>query len=129
MPIRFACPCGQELEAEPDHAGLATACPQCRRDLTIPAVPAVFDAAAPIPTAERAKVPATVKPRPPLTNRYNDDGTLSRPRMADNDEDNTLRPERHYDDHEAHDDEEDAQRDPDDVEGAQVGERQEDDPS
>jgi len=106
MAIRFACPCGQELEAEPDHAGLATVCPQCRRDLSIPATQAPLTAAesAPFPTAVRKKTPP---PRPPLTNRFNDDGTLARrKREAVDDEADGPRRERHYDDHDAHADEE-----------------------
>src|SRR5262245_4016934 len=109
MPIRFACPCGQELEAEPDHAGLATACPQCRRELTIPSDPIASAGPSPIPTAVRTKTVAP--PRPPLTNRYNDDGSLARPKRAlDDDPDVGPRRERHYDDHEAHEGEDDRRR-------------------
>jgi hypothetical protein len=98
MSIRFACPCGQELEADPDHAGLTTECPLCRRELQIPS-------GEPIPTAVRTKASAAVRPRPPLTNRFNDDGTLARPK-GDTD-DGGHRRNRPYDDDEAHDDEDD----------------------
>jgi hypothetical protein len=107
MTIRFACPCGQELDAEPDHAGLATVCPQCQRNLQIPAdQPAV-------PTAVRTKGTVSTRPRPPLTNRYNDDGTPARRKSEDAEEDDTPRRERHFDDHQAHEDEdEDTSRRP-----------------
>jgi len=107
MTIRFACPCGQELEAEPDHVGLDTVCPQCRRNLQIPAGQPV------VPTAARMKAAASAPPRPPLTNRYNDDGTLARRKTEDEEDDRGLRRERHFDDHDAHEDEdEDTSRRP-----------------
>src|SRR5262245_35373599 len=108
MTIRFACPCGQELEAEPDHAGMETVCPQCRRDLTIPTAPPS------VPTAVRAKAAVAARPRPPLTNRYNDDGSLARRKQdSDDEDDRRLRRERHFDDHDAHaDEEEDTSRRP-----------------
>jgi hypothetical protein len=108
MTIRFACPCGQELEAEPGHAGMETVCPQCRRDLTIPAAPP------PVPTAVRPQATAAARPRPPLTNRYNDDGTIARrKRDSDDEDDDSPRRERHFDDHDAHaDEDEDTSRRP-----------------
>ncbi|HEY2785115.1 MAG TPA: hypothetical protein VGJ05_09090 [Fimbriiglobus sp.] len=127
MTIRFACPCGQELEAEAEHAGLATVCPQCQRELTIPAAksrPPVARLAPPdlpdtgftvvgdppLPSASRPKPPPP-RPRPPLTNRYDDDGAPARSRRdAEEDEDVRPRKNRHYDDDEAHDDEEDSRR-------------------
>jgi hypothetical protein len=35
--IRFTCPCGKSLSAREEHAGETTRCPDCDRELTIPA--------------------------------------------------------------------------------------------
>jgi hypothetical protein len=103
MTIRFACPCGQELEAEPDHAGMGTACPACHRDLVIPSA----SAPRPVPTAVRTKSAATAPVRPPLTNRFNDDGSLARPK-GESPDDVRPRPHRVFDDDVHDDDHEDA---------------------
>lgn len=105
MSIRFACPCGLELQAEAEYAGRATACPQCGRDLIIPA-----SDERPIAAAVRMKSRPAPLPRPPLTNRYDDDGNLARPKGEPNLDLHRPRINRHYDDHEAHDDEEDSRR-------------------
>jgi prepilin-type processing-associated H-X9-DG protein len=51
MSITFTCECGQEMQAQDEHAGRRTRCPKCGRDTLIPSV-------------ESAPPPAPPPPRP-----------------------------------------------------------------
>lgn len=49
MALEFACSCGQQLMAAPEHAGQPVECPKCGQSTTAPAAPA--------PAAQPAALP------------------------------------------------------------------------
>jgi hypothetical protein len=67
MAITFNCECGQQLQAQEEHAGRRTRCPQCGRELPIPAV-------APARPPEPPLRPEAVATRPrSRSRRFEDD--------------------------------------------------------
>ena len=67
--IEFRCPCGKALHAREEYVGQTTRCPQCGRDLAIPAQQGV-----------QAQPPADAPAEPPRRPPYGDDrGWAGRP--------------------------------------------------
>jgi hypothetical protein len=70
--ISFRCSCGKLLQAQEEHAGMATACPACGKELAIPKV-------GPAPEPEVLPVLEAHEARLPRRSRWDDDDDRDRP--------------------------------------------------
>ena len=63
--IRFVCECGKQLQARDENAGKAVLCPECKRQLTVPALPPPPTSIQPDePAARPSAEPRVQKTRP-----------------------------------------------------------------
>jgi len=63
--IRFVCECGKQLQARDENAGKAVLCPECKRQLTVPALPPPPASIQPDePAARPSSEPRVQKTRP-----------------------------------------------------------------
>lgn len=63
--IRFVCPCGKQLQAHDENAGKAVLCPECKRQIKVPAAPPPPASIQPVePASQPSAEPRVQKTRP-----------------------------------------------------------------